>query len=329
MSNGFQLNALDPNSLGDLKRLARENPNSPEALRAASRQFEALFMQMVLKSMREASLGTGMFDSEQSKTYQSLLDQQLALNMAHSGNNGLGEALFRQLGGLNAARQGADAALSASGPGTERGFDLSGVIRQSGNAAALARQAAARSSSEDDPVGALIGQLEAAAQVRNADGSRASGAGAFVAELWPHAEAASRRTGIPAHFMVAQAALETGWGEKVLRHADGRSSHNLFNIKAGAGWQGETVSRRVTEYANGRPYTEEARFRSYASYAEAFDDYARLLANSPRYSAVLGQTTAGGFARSLQQAGYATDPLYADKLTRVIGGPTLRNALGA
>lgn len=129
--------------------------------------------------------------------------------------------------------------------------------------------------------------------------------------------------------MVAQAALETGWGEKQLRHADGSPSHNLFNIKAGSSWDGRTVNVGTTEYANGRTYAEQSRFRAYGSYAESFADYARLLSNSPRYAAVLGQRDAGGFARGLQQAGYATDPMYADKLARIIGGSTLRNALAS
>lgn len=145
--------------------------------------------------------------------------------------------------------------------------------------------------------------------------------------MWPHAQEASRRTGIPAEFMVAQAALETGWGQKQLRHEDGSPSHNLFNIKAGSSWKGDTVSRDVIEYANGQAYTESSRFRSYGSYAESFRDYAQLMTRSPRYAGVLGQTDAAAFARGLQDAGYATDPMYADKLARIIGGNTLRNAL--
>lgn len=341
MKAGFQLNALDPNSLGDLKRLARENPDSPETLRAAARQFEALFLQMMLKSMRQTSLAPGMFDTEQSKTYQSLYDQQLALNMAHSGNSGLSDALFRQLGGLASTGPGAEAVAAPGsdlaalfGRNEQQGFDIGKVIRQAANPAvrqtleAAGRIEAGSDASSADPIGRFIEQLEANVRQPGVEaGGRTTAAREFVDGIWPHAQRASRQTGIPAQFIVAQAALETGWGEKVLRHADGRSSHNLFNIKAGSGWQGESVTRRVTEFAGGRPYTEEARFRSYGSYGEAVEDYARLLKNSERYSDVLGQTSARGFARSLQQAGYATDPMYADKLTRIIGGTTLRTAL--
>lgn len=350
-NTGFQLNALDPNSLGDLKRLARNSPDSPETLRAASKQFEALFLQMALKAMRQATPGSSLFDNEQTKSYQSLLDQQLALNMAHSRNNGMSEALFRQLGGING--KGAEPAAAGEGlalpnAGETKGFDISNVVRQAANPAAMMRQAqaiaAGAGTAEDggDSVGALITRLESAVRAaRNtASGTAAAAAGGgaadadvaddvreFVNAVWPHAQAASRQTGIPAQFMVAQAALETGWGDKVLRHADGRSSYNLFNIKAGSSWSGDTVTRKVTEYSGSNAYTEQARFRSYKSYAEAFQDYARLLSTNARYSDVMGQTSASGFARGLQQAGYATDPMYADKLTRIIGGSTLRSAL--
>lgn len=347
-NTGFQLNALDPNSLGDLKRLARNSPDSPETLRAASKQFEALFLQMALKAMRQATPGSSLFDNEQTKSYQSLLDQQLALNMAHSRNNGMSEALFRQLGGINgkgAAAEPASEGLALPNAVEAKGFDIANVVRQAANPAVLMRQAqaiaAGAGTAEDggDSVGALITRLESAVRAARSTGSAATGASGagdaevaddvreFVNAVWPHAQAASRQTGIPAQFMVAQAALETGWGDKVLRHADGRSSYNLFNIKAGSSWSGDTVTRKVTEYSGGNAYTEQARFRSYKSYAEAFQDYARLLSTNARYSDVMGQTSATGFARGLQQAGYATDPMYADKLTRIIAGNTLRSAL--
>ena len=124
------------------------------------------------------------------------------------------------------------------------------------------------------------------------------GARDFVGKLWPHAMAASRETGIPAHFMIAQAALETGWGKAELKHAGGQPSYNLFNIKAGRSWAGETVALDALEYSNGKAIREPSRFRSYGSYAEAFRDYARLLKDNPRYAEVLGQQDASGFARS-------------------------------
>jgi len=127
--------------------------------------------------------------------------------------------------------------------------------------------------------------------------------------------------------MIAQAALETGWGKGEIRRPDGSGSFNLFNIKAGRSWQGATVDVTTTEYVNGQPVKSVERFRAYGSYAEAFADYARLLRDNPRYEKVLNQTDPAGFARGLQSAGYATDPMYADKLQRIIGGSLLRVGL--
>ncbi len=363
MNAGFQLNAFDPNSLGDLKRLARSDGQQDVALRAAAKQFEALFLQMVMKSMRDATPATSMMDSEQTKMYQSLLDQQMALNMSQARGTGLSEVIYRQLGGKDApaaavdgqAGEGAGAAGNTGiGAAGNTGFDLANVVRRAAIPAVRAREVeasavaalaglpdAARVPGMGAGVGtgsfsaasifekaALEARLnEAVRSARDATGAVSQPARDFVAEVWPHAVEASRKTGIPPQFMVAQAALETGWGQKQLRNPDGSPSHNLFNIKAGSAWKGDTVAREVTEYANGQAYTEPARFRAYGSYAESFRDYANLMTRSPRYADVLGQTDPAGFARSLQDAGYATDPMYADKLTRIIGGNTLRNAL--
>ena len=311
-----QMNTLDPNAMADLKRLAKDN--DPKAIAAAARQFESLFLAMVLKSMRDAVPTTGLMDNEQTKMYQSLLDQQLAANMAASGGAGLAKALIAQMGG-NPMQAPSREEISA-------GFDIASVPRRPANAAAAplppvdlaARRAglpAAGAASTATP------GIEATPPEISAD------AAAFVRQVMPHAQAASRATGIPAHFMVAQAALETGWGKYQLRDASGNPSHNLFNIKAGNSWQGKTVTVDTTEYVNGRPTTESARFRAYGSYAESFRDYARLIGSSPRYAEVVGQQDPAAFARELQAAGYATDPRYAEKLTRIITGPTLRGAL--
>ena len=174
-----------------------------------------------------------------------------------------------------------------------------------------------------------------------------TGAAGFVQQHSAAAEDAEKATGIPAAFMVSQAALETGWGRKEIRHGDGSPSFNLFGIKAGANWKGPTAEVTTTEYVDGKAQKVVAKFRAYGSYAESFADYARLLKGSQRYQAVLAQTAAAGatsagraheapsahparvadaaagFARGLQKAGYATDPAYADKLTRVIN-TTLR-----
>jgi flagellar protein FlgJ len=142
-----------------------------------------------------------------------------------------------------------------------------------------------------------------------------------------HAIAASNATGIPAKFLLGHAALESGWGKGEIRTTDGSPSHNLFGIKAGRNWKGATVDVTTTEYVDGAPRKMVQTFRAYASYAQAFQDYARLLQNSPRYAAVLTQSDGAGFAQGLQRAGYATDPRYAEKLTRILNGASLRQTL--
>lgn len=331
MAAGVQLNALDMRSLSDLKRLSRD-ANSPEGLKGAARQFEALFLQMVIKSMRDASPKDGLMDSDQTRMFQQLQDQQMALQMAHGRGVGLADVIYRQMGGkdtANAPKANDGQSLAAAGGG----FDVASIPRRTALSAARAAPAAAEGKAGEAVNSSELAKRAVALGANLTNGvvsevkALASSTRGFVRDVWQHAVDASASTGVPAQFMVAQAALETGWGRAVLKQADGSSSHNLFNIKAGSSWKGEVVELPVTEYANGRAYTEKARFRAYPSYAEAFQDYARLLTTSPRYADVVGQTDADGFARSLQEAGFATDPQYADKLKRIIGGNTLKVAL--
>ena len=309
-----QINVLDPNALASLKRQAKDN--SPEAVAGAAKQFEALFLQMVLKSMREATPSNGLTDNDQTRMYQGMLDQQLAQNLSQQGGMGLARALVRQLGGATGS------AASETSVGTIRpGTDPATVIRQPARSAEPPRAAERPAAAEGNAAAAKVSSRPVAVSADTAAKR------AFVERLWPHAEEASRATGIPAHFMIAQAALETGWGKSELRHKDGSTSFNLFNIKTGRRWEGNSLQVTATENANGQAVIETSRFRSYTSYAEAFRDYARMLSTSPRYADVVGQTDAASFAKGLQKAGYATDPMYADKLTRIIGGRTLRNAL--
>jgi peptidoglycan hydrolase FlgJ len=155
-------------------------------------------------------------------------------------------------------------------------------------------------------------------------------AAAFVQQHSATAQAVEARTGIPATFMIAQAGHETGWGQRGIVGRDGTASNNLFGIKAGAGWSGPTVDVLTTEYRNGEPTKVVQRFRAYASTADSFADYARLVGSSPRYAAVRAATgDAQQFAQGLQKAGYATDPAYADKLARAINTTLqLQRALG-
>ncbi|GGC03759.1 flagellar rod assembly protein/muramidase FlgJ [Oxalicibacterium flavum] len=293
--------AIDARSIESLKQSAKQN--SPEALKAAAQQFEALFVNMMLKSMREATPKEGLFDSEQTKMYQSMLDQQLGQNMASRGI-GLAEVLIRQLS-VNQDAAALDDGTNGSG-GVQTGLTetLKTDLLQSMSPRAV--RASPRTTEEAGD--AVVSKSSKPAHVQ-----------AFQDKLQAHAEAAERSTGIPARFMLGQAALESGWGKRMIRTADGSNSHNLFGIKATANWKGRTVDAVTTEYIDGVPQRRVEKFRAYDSYADSFRDYANLLSNNPRYEKVIANARdAEGFARGLQRAGYATDPEYANKLTNII-----------
>jgi len=151
----------------------------------------------------------------------------------------------------------------------------------------------------------------------------------FVASIWGHAQQAARELGVDAKALVAQAALETGWGRKLVRRSGGDSSHNLFGIKSN-GWQGERATSGTHEYVNGVRRNETASFRAYNSVGESFADYVRLLKTSPRYqNALQAGSDVRSFAQGLQRAGYATDPTYAAKIAAIAGGPTIERAVAA
>ena len=359
--------SIDPKQVDALRQSARQN--SPDALKAVAKQFEGLFMNMMMKSMRDATPKDGLLDNEQGKMFTSMMDQQLSQNFAKRGV-GLADVLIRQLSGgrsPGAAEAAADvpggvgaAALPAPGNGAldpalsgkpragglaqaaavESGFQanlqaaldsgipgvlkavLTGARNNAFGAAALdatgsAVSAAGRSvgKSVAKAVDGAAGNLTAALERR----SQPAHVRAFEDKLAAHADEAARATGVPAKFMLGQAALESGWGKREILAADGSSSHNVFGVKAGAGWKGRVVETATTEYVNGVPERQIARFKAYDSYADAFKDYAKTLTNNPRYSTVLANAqNVQGFAQGLQRAGYATDPHYAAKLTRII-----------
>ena len=325
--------ALDVQGVNQLKLDAKTA--SPEALKQAAQQFEAVFMNMLMKSMREATPQDGMFDSDQTRMYTSMLDQQLTQRMATRGI-GLADVMVRQLSTvLNPPPAGEGAASDASravqafplhatqglplnAPPMDldparaqvphRGMESYGLAPAQPLPVTPVRSGEAQQV-DSDP-------LRAKARVESYAPAHVA---AFVQNLLPHAQAASASTGIPARFMLGQAALETGWGKAEIRGADGQNSHNLFGIKAGAGWKGKTVDIVTTEYVNGMPQKQVERFRAYDSYADSFRDYATLLRSNARYQSVIAQgQDATGFAQGLQQAGYATDPKYAQKLMGVI-----------
>jgi flagellar protein FlgJ len=292
---------FDTQSLSALKRGLKQD--DPQALKAAARQFEAVFLQMMLKSMRATVPQDGMFESDQTRFYQELLDSQLAQVMAAKGGTGLAAVIERQL-----SRQSAEALEN-----NPEGMSLVPPAR------ALPLEGAQRPYPLPQQAPVPAQPLEGSSQRTTTTPQAAAPVQGFAAQVWPQAMAASTETGIPPLFLVGHAALESGWGRAEPRFADGRPSYNLFGIKAGSSWQGPVVETATTEYVSGVAERRVERFRAYGSYAEAFQDYARLLTQSPRYAEVVGSRDAAGFARGLQRAGYATDPAYAAKLERVIG----------
>jgi peptidoglycan hydrolase FlgJ len=238
--------------------------DDPKAIRAAAQQFESLFTNMMLKSMREANLGSGMGDSQESDLYQGMYDQQIAVQMSQGKGIGLADMLVQQLT-RNAATKGAPTAQGAPAAQTA-------------------------------PV------------------SQATQIG-FVQQLEPYAQRAATQLGVSADTIIAQAALETGWGQHVPGAAAGASSNNLFGIKADSGWSGASASALTTEFNRGSANSSTQPFRAYSSVEQGINDYVTLLQRSARYQQALGTgNDVTAFASGLAQGGYATDPDYVQKL---------------
>ena len=278
--------AIDSQALSKLKLDAKSDPQ--QALPAVAKQFESVLLGMMVKSMREALPQEDSLTGESSRLFTGMLDQQLVQKLADKGI-GLADVMMKQLARAESHQAHTVNSLPA--------FDQPPA----------SPRPVSRGHSSSDPHSQVTTPPQA-----------------FVKRVWDDAQSAARLTGIPAKFMIGQAALESGWGKREIRHADGSPSFNLFGIKAGKTWSGATVDVLTTEYANGEPRKVVQKFRSYASYAEAFGDYGKLLTKNPRYAKVLEHgVDATSFARGLQRAGYATDPRYADKLTGVINHSAL------
>jgi len=347
--------ALDSKGFESLKQTARTDPTG--AAKTVAKQFDAIFVNMMLKQMRDASPQNGPLDSSSSKMYTSMLDQQLSQTMASRGvgvADQLLKQMLRQANHVNPDAGGkVNTALSNT---TATNIALPGAAGATSDAAkAIARSslnsmaAAVAPGTEDDGSGistvprpgleervqralaALRKQADAQAQAPSAPPEvdlstvaaepRGERMTSFYNKLIGHASQAAQETGIPANFMIGHAALESGWGRREIKAKDGTNTHNLFGIKAGGSWAGKTATVTTTEYIGGVAHKVQEKFRAYSSYAEAFKDYANLLANNPRYSNVVAAgngNDAASFAKGLQRAGYATDPNYAHKIMAVL-----------
>ncbi len=315
----------DFGGLADLRRQAQADPE--KALAGVARQFESLFIKMMLKSMREASFGDPYFDSSRQELYRDMFDNQISLDMAKGQGIGLAEALMRQLRRYlppaSDKSQGGTAAATGSGEFTWRPTAplVPRHVPEPVSEPAVAE-------TEETEAAATTGIAAASARREPGEDLPAFADPAdFVRRLWPHAEQAGRELGVSPRALLAQAALETGWGRHISRDAEGRSSHNLFNIKADGRWQGPSVTVRTLEFRNGLPQQETARFRAYDSFADSFRDYVQFLRGSPRYRQALERANdPEAFVSELQAAGYATDPRYADKIIDILRRDTLQTA---
>jgi flagellar protein FlgJ len=287
----------DFQGFSDLRRLARED--SPEAADTAARQFEALFIQMMLKSMRDAAPVDSGMDGHQTKFYRDMFDQQIALEMSRGEGIGLRTALLREL--HPSAGRGPEAAVATIMP----------MRRFSGGTA------------EAPPVGSVQRSEPSPGPVLPT--KRFGSPEEFVNALWPHAEKAAAALGVAPEVLLAQSALETGWGRHMIAGPGGANSFNLFGIKADTRWSGSAVNVPTLEYVDGIPERQRASFRSYTSPAESFADYVDFLRSNPRYREALAKAPdPEGYLRGLQAAGYATDPNYADKILDIMNRGILR-----
>ncbi|MES9903454.1 MAG: flagellar assembly peptidoglycan hydrolase FlgJ [Sedimenticola sp.] len=296
----------DFQGLGELKAMASRDAEG--SLKRVARQFESMFIQQMLKTMRQASLGEGLVDSDQSLFYRDMYDQQLSLNLAESGGMGLADVIIRQLQGQHGVegQSGAEIPIrqvtdyGRNAPHLKVVPQLATVVGE--------KESIQAAQPEKDPLGWSIDD--------------------FVEQLMPWADEAAALIGIQPQALLAQAALETGWGKRMMRGAGDQPANNLFGIKADRRWDGEQVKVYTLEYQEGVAVKRRDSFRAYDSYRESFLDYVEFLRGSPRYSKAL--EVAGDSQRyfsELQQAGYATDPKYANKISSIMAGDELQSAL--
>ncbi|MCG9633537.1 MULTISPECIES: flagellar assembly peptidoglycan hydrolase FlgJ [Vibrio] len=284
--------------IGSLDRLRQQAVNGEEgseqeALKAAAKQFESIFTSMLFKSMRDAnsSFKSDMLNSQNEQFYRQMLDDQMSSELSASGSLGLADMIVAQL----SAGQGSDQQESK--------------VRQEGFDPALERP---KYSKKVDRADRQESVAKVAAQPVSFDSPES-----FVASMSPYAEKAARALGVDSSLLLAQAALETGWGSKMVKNSLG-NSNNLFNIKADRSWKGDKVATQTLEFHGKTAVKEQASFRSYANFEESFNDYVKFLNENPRYQTALQhQGSSENFIKGIHSAGYATDPNYADKVLRV------------
>jgi len=309
----------DFSGLNTMRAEARVDPQA--SLKQVAKQFEGIFIQMMLKSMRDASMGDDIFDSDQSKLYRDMFDKQVALDMANSKGIGIADSLVRQLG---------KSRTEPDTTGKPDSFDVNLKTNSNNNNEVtingkLLPDSLHRLNKVDQSFVKELAKHELPEVKPVSDKTRFNSPEEFTNHILPYAEKAAKELGVSPLVLVSQAALETGWGNAVTRHTDGSSSYNLFNIKADKRWDGEHVIKSTLEYNNGLAKHEKAAFRSYDSYADSFDDYVDFLRTNSRYGdALRHQGNDQSFISDIHKAGYATDPNYANKVIDILNRDSIQ-----
>lgn len=308
-------NFLDINGLNSIRQDAKtgDNASKEAALEQAAKQFEAIFMQMLMKSMRKAQEvleSDSPFNSESTKFYRDMHDQQMSLEMSNNGSLGLSELIVRQLGG-DSENYKPHTILRSDG-----NLDSRGSVRVTQgallNSNTLVNDPTAKQDPEKDrqtngsELVKMVNQLQSPTFEKPQD---------FVSALTADAKRVQDKINVPFEVVIAQAALETGWGQKIIKTNNGESSNNLFNIKADSRWAGEKTHKETLEFENGAMVKKREPFRVYDSIGQSVNDYLNLLTSSERYQGALDNSeNVEQFLHNLQSAGYATDPNYAKKI---------------
>jgi len=326
----------DRQGLANLKLKA--TARSPEAIKGVAKQFEALFLQMMLKSMRDTQLGDGLFDNEQGKMYMDLFDKQIALEMSEKGSFGMAQLIQRQLTQMTSGDKDATPLISLSNNNPKvpslmkAGKSLIPELQMPVRLRAQIKQQV------DKILKANNINIDTSKASPSADKATRSGKTKqdsaydtplqFAQAIWSDIKVEAKKLGISPVAMLSQTVLETGWGKHVARNNDGSSSFNLFGIKAGSFWAGKQSTSATSEYRDGQKIKLIAGFRSYSSAGKSVADYANLLKSNQRFSNVLKNGgTVSGFAKAMQASGYATDPEYGSKIMNIVNGPTFKNLM--
>ena len=322
----------DVNALTNLKKQAREDQD--EALPEVARQFESIFIGMMMKSMRQASLGDAMVSSSAIDTFRDMHDQQMSIELAKGKGFGLAESIVRQL--RQDKKVTTEPEVNSDGSFTlprRQNFyqDYTKTRKQilEIHNAADGNNLPANSNAVKNTIVDNTSAVKEDKKISTSESVSFSSAKEFVDKLWPMAEKAAEKLGVNAEVILSQAALETGWGQSIIKNSQ-TSSNNLFNIKADPRWNGEKIAKLSLEYENDTAVNKNSYFRMYDNLQDSFDDYVNFIKNNPRYESAIQKTNnPEQYLHEIHKAGYATDPKYVEKIMKVMNGSNIQGKLSS